>query len=98
MSGPNDSDDRFVELVKIASSIEADLLAVYLDDCGLEFQMLDHTRAPVLASMLPQAQRPVTFRVRLADLVQARKLVVEYKDLQSAELLPSDPPPSPAED
>jgi hypothetical protein len=98
MSGPSDSSEEFVELVKIASSIEADLLAVYLDQAGLEFRMLDKTSAPVLASMLPKAHRPVTFVVRLKDLVQARKFVTEYKELQSAELLPSDPPPSPEND
>ena len=98
MAASNGSDDRFVELVKVASSIEADLLAVYLDQCGLEFRMLDHTSAPVLASMLPKAQRPVTFQVPLAELVHARKLVAEYNELQSAELLPSDPPPPADED
>jgi len=98
MSGPDDSDDRFVELVKVASSIEADLLAVYLDQAGLEFRMLGKASAPVLASMTPKAQRPVTFAVQLKDLVHARKLVTEYKDLQSAELVPSDPPPFAEED
>lgn len=97
MSGANGSDE-FVELVKVSSSIDADLLAVYLDQAGLEFRMLDHTSAPVLASMLPKAQRPVTFTVRLGDLVAARKLVADYDELQSAELLPSDPPPPSDED
>jgi hypothetical protein len=89
MSAANGSDEEFVELVKVASSIEADLLAVYLDQAGLEFQMLDHTSAPVLASMLPKAQRPVTFAVRQKDLERANKLVAEYDELQSA--APSDP-------
>jgi len=97
MSADNDN-DTFVELVRVASPIDADLLAVYLDQCELDFQMLDRASAPVLASMLPKAQRPVTFRVRLADLVRARELVAEYDKLQSVELLPSDPPPSTEED
>lgn len=97
MSSKRDSEEQFVELTRIADPIAADLLAVFLDDRELEYQMLGRSSAPVLASMLPQARRPVTFRVRMVDLVRARKMVTEYQELQSAELLPSEPPP-PAED
>lgn len=98
MTSNRDSEEQFVELTRIADPIAADLLAVFLDDCELEYQMLDRSSAPVLASMLPKAQRPVTFRVRLADLVRARQLVAEYQKLQDAELLPSEPPPPPKND
>jgi hypothetical protein len=92
MSGQNDSDDRFVELVQAPNSTEADLLAMYLTNCEIEFQMLGHSSAPVQAGLVPEARRPVTFRVRLKDLVQARKLVEEYDKMQSA------PSPSADED
>lgn len=97
MSSASDSEDKYVELVQISDPVEADLLAVYLDNTDLEYQVLDRTRAPVLAGMLPKARRPVRFRVLRENLAHAQELIEEYRQLQAASLMPSDAPP-PADD
>jgi hypothetical protein len=90
MTAANDADNTFVELVRVADPVDADLLALFLDDSELEYQMLDRGSAPIQASMLPRAQRPVTFRVRRSALDHARALLDEYVRLQGATPTPDD--------
>ncbi|MFO8070342.1 MAG: DUF2007 domain-containing protein [Polyangia bacterium] len=83
----------YVQLASISDPMEAELLAVFLDNHGLEFGMTDRHSAPVLGGLTPQVQRPVSFLVPANRLEQGRSLLEEYERLQAREAVPSEFPP-----
>jgi hypothetical protein len=83
----------YVRLASISDPVEAELLAVFLDNHGLEFGMTDRHSAPVLGGLTPQVQRPVSFLVPEDQLEHGRSLLEEYQRLQAREAVPSEFPP-----
>ncbi len=94
-----DNDEpRWVELTNVFDPIQAELLAVFLDNSDLEFRMLGMRSAPVLAALIPGAQEPVLFEVPEGLLELGRELLTEYQLVQSREFVPSEFPPPYEED
>ena len=82
-------DGKLVELTKIFDQTEADLLAAFLEDDGLEFQMRRSARS--MAPIMPTSQVPTVFMVYEADLERAKVLLDDYNTAQAASIPPDDP-------
>lgn len=72
---------EFVELVRIYNQTEADLLAAFLEDDGLEFQM--ERSARTLAGLYPATESPVIFRVYPDELDRGKELLEAYREIQA---------------
>lgn len=96
-----ENEGRFVELTRVFDPIEADLLAAFLEDGEVEFEMVNRESARVMASLLSPMQNPVIFHVREEDLEQAALLLQEYRSMQAAappsSLFPQSADSEPAE-
>lgn len=79
--------DRVVELVRVFDMIEADLIAAFLEDDGLEFQIVRSARS--MAPLLPGAETPTIIKVYETDMERARALLEEYGRLQNRVDVPS---------
>jgi len=84
---------RFMELTRIPDPIQAELLAIFLDNSGLEFRMVGMRSAPVLAALIPGAHEPVIFEVPADQFEHGRELLTEYELAQAREFVPSEFPP-----
>lgn len=80
--------DNLVELTRIYDQVEADLLAAFLEDDGLEFQMRRSART--MAPALPTAETPTIFMVFSEDEERAKDLLNEYREAQKADSSPND--------
>ncbi|MCU0661820.1 MAG: DUF2007 domain-containing protein [Myxococcota bacterium] len=87
--------DRFVELVRVFDTVEADLIAAFLEDDGLEFQLERSARS--LGPLMPGAESPTIIKVYAEDLDRARTLLEEYGRLQQRVDVPSGFPEEGAE-
>lgn len=74
---------EFVELVRIYNQTEADLLAAFLEDDGLEFQM--ERSARTLAGLYPPTESPIIFRVYADEEERGKELLAAYKSIQAGE-------------
>jgi hypothetical protein len=74
---------EYSELVRIGDPIAADLLAAFLEDGDIEFQMVNRSGAGFMSQLIPRAANPVIFRVLTEDLSRAKILLEEYHRLQS---------------
>jgi hypothetical protein len=81
-------EDKLVELTRIVDPVEADLVAAFLEDDELEFQMRRNART--MASIMPASEVPTVFMVYEADLERAKDLLEEYRKVQAASLPPDD--------
>ena len=79
---------KLVELTRIYEQVEADLVAAFLEDDGLEFQMRRSART--MAPMMPTSQVPTIFMVYEADLERAKTLLEEYRKNQAASIPPDE--------
>lgn len=82
------SDDKLVELTRIYDPVAADLLAAFLEDGGIEFQMRRSARS--MATVMPSAETPTIFMVYDEDLETAKELLEDYNRGQSASLPPDN--------
>jgi hypothetical protein len=79
--------EKVVELVRVFDMIEADLIAAFLEDDGLEFRIVRSARS--MAPLLPGAESPTIIKVYESDLERARALLEEYGRLQNRVDVPS---------
>ena len=86
---------EYTELVRIGDPIQADLLAAFLEDGDLHFQIINRHSAGFMANLVPREANPVIFKVLEPDMEQGNTLLLEYRKLQNAELIPSEIPPPP---
>ena len=86
----NDSD--YVELTSITDPIEADLFAAYLEDGGIEFQIINRMNAQMLGGLIAPGQNPVIISVRKDQIEEAASLLKQYREAQRKSVPPSIPP------
>lgn len=79
--------DRVVELIRVFDMIEADLIAAFLEDDGLEFLLERSARS--MAPLFPGAESPIIIKVYEEDLERAKALLDEYGRLQQRADVPS---------
>ncbi len=79
---------EYVELVRISDPVQADLLAAFLEDGDIEFQVVNRSGAGFMSQLIPRAANPVLFRILAKDLDRGKVLLSEYQMLQQK---PSSP-------
>jgi hypothetical protein len=79
---------EYVELVRISDPVQADLLAAFLEDGDIEFQVVNRSGAGFMSQLIPRAANPVLFRILAKDLERGKVLLSEYQMLQQK---PSSP-------
>lgn len=90
-------EDKLVELTRVTDPVEADLLAAFLEDGELEFQMRRSART--MAPIMPASEVATVFMVYEQDLESAKDLLEEYREVQAASIPPDDAiDPGPAEE
>ena len=50
---------EYVELVRISDPVQADLLAAFLEDGDIEFQVVNRSGAGFMSQLIPRAANPV---------------------------------------
>lgn len=84
---------EYVELTRISDPVQADLLAAFLEDGDVEFQVVNRSGAGFMSQLIPRSANPVVFRILRDDLERGRVLLEEYNSLQSQPAPPDDPEP-----
>jgi hypothetical protein len=82
------TENKLVELTRVYDQVEADLIAAFLEDDGLEFQMRRSART--MATIMPPSEVPTIIMVYETDLERAKDLLEEYRKVQAASLPPDD--------
>ena len=80
-------EEHMVELTRVTDPIEADLLAAFLDNNSVEFQM--SKSAQTMSTMVPSGS-PIVFMVFEEHLGVAKEAVDEYIRIQKASIPPDD--------
>ena len=74
---------EYVELTRVSDPVQADLLAAFLEDGDVEFQVVNRSGAGFMSQLIPRAANPVVFRILTDDLERGKLLLKEYEGLQS---------------
>jgi hypothetical protein len=81
---------EYVELVRISDPVQADLLAAFLEDGDIEFQVVNRSGAGFMSQLIPRAANPVLFRILAKDLDRGKVLLSEYQMLQQKPSSPNE--------
>jgi hypothetical protein len=81
---------EYVELVRISDPVQADLLAAFLEDGDIEFQVVNRSGAGFMSQLIPRSANPVLFRILVDDLERGKVLLSEYQMLQQKPSSPDD--------
>ncbi|MBN2531008.1 MAG: hypothetical protein JXR76_31770 [Deltaproteobacteria bacterium] len=73
---------EYVELTRVSDPVQADLLAAFLEDGDVEFQVVNRSGAGFMSQLIPRAANPVLFRILAEDLERGKVLLEEYQSLQ----------------
>ena len=82
---------EYVELTRISDPVQADLLAAFLEDGDVEFQVVNRSGAGFMSQLIPRSANPVVFRILRDDLDRGKVLLDEYTTLQGQPTPPDDP-------
>lgn len=88
------SEQEYAELVRIGDPVEADLLAAFLEDGEIEFQVVNRSGAGFMSQLMPRAQNPVVFRVLEEHLEIGKMLLEEYRTMQHSAVPADDEVPT----
>ena len=73
---------EYVELTRVSDPVQADLLAAFLEDGDVEFQVVNRSGAGFMSQLIPRAANPVVFRILTEDFERGKTLLEEYNSLQ----------------
>jgi hypothetical protein len=83
-------EEQFVELIRIADPIEADLFGAFLEDGEVDYEVINRSGAGMLSGLMPGSVNPVIFRILDVHLERGKQLLEEYRTLQNASVPPDD--------
>ncbi|MBN2714813.1 MAG: hypothetical protein JXX14_03095 [Deltaproteobacteria bacterium] len=73
---------EYVELTRVSDPVQADLLAAFLEDGDVEFQVVNRSGAGFMSQLIPRSANPVLFRILATDFERGKVLLEEYNTLQ----------------